>query len=88
MAVHRPQVAVLVRPFVPDGYLVVVQVLDVGVARNEPQQLVDNGAQVHLLGGEQREAVGQIEAHLIAEHALRAHAGAVALHNAIGADMP
>jgi hypothetical protein len=32
---------------------------------------------MQLLGGQQREAVGEIEAHLVAEHGQRAGAGAV-----------
>ena len=37
---------------------------------------------MHLLGGDQREARGQVEAHLVAEDAARAGAGAVALLDA------
>ena len=58
---------------------------DVGVAAQEPEQLVDDGLQVHLLGGDEREAGGQIEAHLMPEHAERAGAGAIGLANALGA---
>ena len=39
--------------------------------------------QVHLLGGDQREALAQVEAHLVAEHAARAGAGAVGLGDAV-----
>jgi hypothetical protein len=41
---------------------------DVGVAPQEPQQLVDQRAHVDLLGRHQREAVGEIDAQLVAEH--------------------
>ena len=82
MAVDRPEVAALVGPFVPDAHAVLVEIFDVGVAGQEPEQLVDDRLQVQLLGGEQREAVGEIEAHLIAEHRQRAGAGAVALFRA------
>ena len=61
----------------------VLEVLDVGVAGNEPEQLVDNGLEVDLLGGEQGEALREVEAHLVAEDALRAHPGAVVLHHAV-----
>ena len=43
--------------------------------------------QVQLLGGQQREALGQVEAHLPAEHAQRAGAGAVAALDAVGQDV-
>ena len=50
----------------------------------EPEQLVDDRLQVQLLGGDQREALGEVEAHLMAEHRERAGAGAVALLHAVG----
>ena len=59
---------------------------DVGVAAQEPEQLADHRAQVDLLGGDQREAVGEVEPHLVAEHAERAGAGAVGLLGALVED--
>ena len=50
----------------------------------EPEQLVDDRLEVQLLGGDERKAGGQIEAHLVAEHAERAGAGAVGLAHAFG----
>ena len=55
----------------------------IGVATQKPQQFVDDALQMHLLGGEQREAVGKVAANLVAKHAFRASAGAVVLHGAI-----
>ncbi len=83
LAVHGSEVAVAVGPFVPDGYTVVVQVLYVGVAFQKPQQLVDDGAQVQFLGGEQRETLVEVETHLVAEHAACAGARAVHLVGAV-----
>jgi hypothetical protein len=40
---------------------------------------VDDRLDVHLLGGDERKAGGQIEAHLVPEHAERAGAGAIGL---------
>src|SRR5690606_4283673 len=76
-----------VGPFVPDADLVFLQVGDVGLALQEPQQLVDDRAQVQLLGGDQGEALAQVEAHLPAEHAAGAGAGAVGLVGAMFQDM-
>ena len=59
------------------------QVGDVGLAAQEPQQLVDDRAQVQLLGGDQRKALRQVEAHLPAEHAAGAGAGAVGFFAAV-----
>ena len=77
VTIDWPQVAVLVGPFVPNGHLVVVQVLDVRVAHQEPQQFVDDGTQVKLLGRETREALRKVEAGLAAKNGARARAGTV-----------
>ncbi len=83
LAVDRAEVAVGIGPFVPDPHLVVLQVPDVGIALQEPQQLMDDRAQVQFLGGDQRKAVIEVEAHLPAEHAARAGAGAVGFFRAV-----
>jgi hypothetical protein len=44
--VDRPQFAALVRPVVPNGDAMLVEIFDVGVAGEEPQQLVDDGFEV------------------------------------------
>src|SRR6185369_13985334 len=75
--VDRPEIAVLVGPFVPDADAVLLQVGDVGVALQEPQQFVDDGLEMQLLGGNHREAPAQVETHLPAENGARAGAGAV-----------
>ncbi len=83
VTVDGTEIAVLVGPFVPDRHLVLVQVADIGVTLQEPQQLVQDRAQVHLLGGDQRETRGQVEAHLVAEHADGTGPGTVFLANAV-----
>src|SRR5437899_2601586 len=74
--------AVLVGPLVPDRHAALLQPAHIGFAAQEPQQLVDDRLQVQLLGGEQREAVLEREAHLAAEHRERAGPGAVRLAGA------
>ena len=79
-AVHRAQVARLgIRPLVPNAHAAFLEPVVVGRASQEPQQLLDDAAQVHLLGGHQREAFVQIKTHLVAKHALGAGAGAIGL---------
>ncbi|MNC04864.1 hypothetical protein D3C75_523140 [compost metagenome] len=75
--IDRAQIAVLVSPLVPDADAVLFQVGSVGVAIEEPQQLVNDGTQVALLGGDQREAFRQIEAHLMTEQGDCPRAGAI-----------
>ena len=67
---------------------VLAQVLRVGLAAQEPQQLVGDGLEVHALGGDQRETRRQVEAHLVTEHRERAGAGAIGLGGAVAADVP
>ncbi len=87
VAVYGAEVAVFVGPFVPDGYVIFFQVADVGVAFEKPKQLVDDGAQVELFGGEQGEALGEVETHLVAEHGTGAGAGAVGFVGAVAEDV-
>ncbi|MNY14828.1 hypothetical protein D3C86_1480170 [compost metagenome] len=87
VAVDRAEFAILVSPLVPDRHAVFLQVGDVGRALEEPQQFVDDGLQVQLLGGDHREALVQVEAHLVAEHRTGARAGAVGLVGAMLVNM-
>ena len=50
-------------------------------------KLIDDGLEVHFFGGQERETVRQIEAHLVAEHALGARPGAVFFHGSVFPDM-
>jgi hypothetical protein len=86
-AVNGAQLALLVRPFVPDADAVLLQVAHVGAALQEPEQLVDDAFGVDLLGREQGEARAQVEAHLVAEDRKRAGAGAVGLARAVLEDV-
>ena len=72
-----------VGPFVPDRDAVFLQVADIGIALQEPQKFVDDGTQVALLGGDEREAVGEVVARLPAEHRQGAGAGAVVFAGAM-----
>src|SRR5262245_34571878 len=51
--------------------------MHVGRALQEPEQLMDDRLHVQLLGGDEREALAEIEAHLMAEERDRAGPGAV-----------
>ena len=59
VAVDRPEVAVFIRPFVPDRDTVFLEVADVRIAREEPEQLMHDRTQMQLLGRDQREPLGQ-----------------------------
>jgi hypothetical protein len=87
MAVNGTEVSVLVCPFIPDGNAVVRQVLDVGIALKEPKKLVDDGFKVDFLGRKQREAVVEVEPHLITEYADRPGSCPVALPHATFLDV-
>ena len=53
MTIDRPQVAALVGPIIPNAHAVLLQVFDVGVAGQEPKQLVYDRFQMQFLGREQ-----------------------------------
>ena len=78
-AVNRPEIALVVGPLVPDGDAVFLQPADVALAAQEPQQFVRHRAEVHGLGGDQRERRRQVVPQPLAEEAERARAGAVLL---------
>jgi len=86
-AVHRPQVAVLVGPLIPDVDVLLQQGLDVRLAAQEPKQLLCDQAERHRLGGDEGEALGQVVADLAPKHAQRAGASAVSLLRALGEDV-
>lgn len=56
IAVDMPEIAVGISPLVPYRHLVVMEILHVGVTLKKPQKLVDDALEMHLLGGQQREA--------------------------------
>ncbi len=86
-AVYGAEVAVFAGPFVPDGDVAFFEPVVVTGAGQEPQQLLDDGAQVDLFGGDEWEAFVQVKAHLVAKHAFGAGARAVGLGNAVAVHM-
>ena len=64
-----------------------LQIFHVGVACDKPQEFIYDGLQVQFLGCQKRESLAEVEAHLVAEHALRAGTGAVRLHRSVFTDM-
>ena len=87
LTINRAQLALRGRPAIPDGYPVFFQVTDIGVTGQEPQQLVNNRAQVQFLGGEHGETLAQVVTHLIAKHRIGAGTGTVFLVGAVLADV-
>ena len=77
MTVNRTQVAIFISPFVPNRNLVIVQVLDIRIALQKPQQFVYDTALVEFLSRVAREALGKVKAGLAAEHRTSAGASAV-----------
>ena len=78
-SVDRAEIAVLIRPLIPDGDAVLLEIADVGVPFEKPEQLVDDGAEVELLRGEQREAAREVKALLCPEDGERSRPGTVFL---------
>src|SRR5690606_35782347 len=78
IAIHRPQLSVLISPFIPDSDTVFFQIGDVRFSFQKPQQLVDDGSQVQFFDGKYRKPYAQIKAHLISETPQGSGAGTVA----------
>ena len=86
MTIDRSEFAVLVGPLVPDTDTMFLEVLDVGVALEEPEQFVDDGLQMKFLCGEQGETVVEVVARLGAEDADGTCTGTVTFFGAFGED--
>ena len=87
VAVDVAQAAVGVGPFVPYAHAVLLQVGHISVAAQEPQQFVDYRFEMELFCGEQWESVGEVESHLVAEHASGSGSGAVGFLHSLGEDV-
>ena len=85
-AVDRPQVAVGIRPLIPDVHAMLDQPIDVAAALEEPQQFVSHALEPHPFRGDEREAFAKVEAHLLTEQADGARASAVGFKCAFGED--
>ena len=77
MTINWPQVAIFVGPFVPDGHLVVVQILDIRIALEEPQKFMDNRAKMKLLCRQARETLGEVITALASKNGARSRTGTV-----------
>lgn len=86
--VDRTQIAILIRPLVPDRDAVVLQILNVRLALQEPEKLVNDGLCMHLLRREQRKAGSKIETHLIPEHGERSRSRPVIFLRAVILHVP
>src|SRR6202042_3481928 len=63
-AVDRAEIAIRVGPLVPDGNAMRLEIGDIGVASQEPDELAQDRLDVQLFSGDERKAKGQIEAKL------------------------
>jgi len=76
-AINGAQFAIGVGPFVPDGDAMIMQVFDIRLASEEPEQFVDNAFEMQLFGGDQGKPFRQVETHLVTEDALGTGSGSV-----------
>src|SRR5262249_6670207 len=83
MPIDRTEIAVGVGPFIPNAHAMLVEVFDIGIAAQEPEQLVDDRFDVQLLGGQQWKAALKVEPHLMPEDRARCDAGAISFLDAL-----
>ena len=86
VTVDGTQLAVLVGPLVPDAHAVFLQILHVGIAVEEPQQLVDDRLQVQFLRRQQRKTVLHVVTTLCAKNAQGAGTCTVTLLGTLAED--
>jgi hypothetical protein len=75
-------------PFIPDRDFVFLQVTNISVSAQEPEQFVNDGFGMDFLGREQREIVSQVKPRLSAKHGIRAGARAVGLELSVLQNVP
>jgi hypothetical protein len=86
-AIDRAEFAGGIGPFIPDPHPVLLQVGDIRVAFDEPQQLVDDRAQVQFLGGQAGKSLAQVVADLPPEDRQGAGSGPVGTFLAVLQDI-
>ncbi len=77
LAVDRTEIAVRVGPFVPDRDAMRLEIGDVGVAAQEPDQFAHDRLEMQPLRRDERKALREIETKLPAEQRAHARSGAV-----------
>ena len=77
LAVDRSELSVVVCPLVPNRHLVLLEILDVGLASQKPKQLVSDKAKRNPFGRKQWKGVLEREPHLSPEEAAGARAGPI-----------
>src|SRR5271165_3862863 len=83
LAVDGPEIAVGVGPFIPDRNAVRLEIGDVGVASQKPDELPHDRLDMKPLGGDERKALRKIEADLPPEQRAHSRARPVGLDRAI-----
>ena len=76
-AIDAAQITIAVGQFIPDRHAVLVEILGIGVAAQEPEQLVDDRFEVEFFGGQHRKTISQRKSRLCAEDRIRSGARAV-----------
>lgn len=71
------EVAIFVGPLIPDADAVFLQVADIRIALQEPEQLVNDRLQMQALRRDDWKTFRQIKAHLVTEHGAGAGSRAV-----------
>src|SRR4051812_15531738 len=83
IAIDGAKLALVVGPFIPDADATLLQPFHIGVAAQEPEQLIDDGFEMQLLRREERKALREAKAQLPAEHRERAGARTVGFTGAM-----
>ena len=77
LAIDRTEISVPVSPFVPDRNAILLQIADICIAADEPEQFVNDRACVELFRRQQGKTGFEVKSHLVTEHGAGAGAGPV-----------
>src|SRR4051812_20925889 len=78
-AVNAAQIAVRIGPLIPNRDTMILQIFDVRLAAQEPEQFVNDRFQMKLLGGQEWETFPQRKSRLRAEHRVGSCSGSIPL---------
>jgi hypothetical protein len=87
LSVNRTQVSVLIGPFVPNRYVVLLKVFDIGVSLQKPKQFIDHAFHMNLLGGYQWKTLLKVKPQLGPEATTRARTCTIGLYRSFVQDM-
>src|SRR3990167_9148587 len=87
LAIHRPEIPALCRPFITNRNTILFEIADVRRTHQKPEKFVDDRTRRKLLRCEHGKSIAEIKPQLCAKHRVRARARSVVFCRAAIEDM-